>query len=492
MSVAAAWSWGDRRFWIDEALNDMVALSDRYVAAVGHSHVFVWDREGALVRKFSKWMRPEHAWFTEEALCMRAAGRVVVCTLASGAIEERAPAAEDPEFPQVTVDRSAYTVTVQWAGRAALRFSYPNQSISGISAAYAGGRIAIGHGLKCVDILDAYDGSLIRRLEGEGRGVLSPDGRWLAAGGLADSRVHVGEVDAWVGRPIEVPNGRVDGLRCSPDGTRVLVVVGRTAWILRTADGAPLLRLAVDGLDAVARWTEDGAAIVGTTGNRVVRCDAATGAVTREFEYGWRMRVQAFACDARGERVATIGMTYPGGLMLMPSEEAIVWDMATGTEFVRVPLEDQYHEWLALSPDGRRLVTIHAEGVRLVTLPAEAGGALAVTRRAAWFGFENEGVQIEGDGDTVCCVVRVRAGEVVQRMPLGAIAGFVATVDGRWFAVGRNDGAVEVYRGEDFSLRCTVQAADRATEMALTPDGGVLIVGGWDATVHAYRLAEDG
>jgi hypothetical protein len=52
-SMTRAWVWGDRRLWIDETLNDMLALSDEFVAAVGHAHIVVWRRsDGAEVQKF--------------------------------------------------------------------------------------------------------------------------------------------------------------------------------------------------------------------------------------------------------------------------------------------------------------------------------------------------------------------------------------------------------------------------------------------------------
>lgn len=486
--TAAAWSWGDRAFWIDEALNDMLALSDRHVAAVGHARIFVWDRrDGALVRTFNKFLRPEQAWFAGEGLCLRARGRVVVCGLASGAIEERDGTDEDPRLPEVTTDRAAYTVTVRWADGRTLVFAYPNESIRRVS--FGGGRIAIGLGSR-IEVRDARDGAVVHTLRGAGNGVLAPDGRWIAVGDLADSRVFVGEVDAWAPPVREGPNGRVVLLRCDPAGARVLVVAGGSGFVLRVADGATIVRLAAAGLDEHATWTADGAAILGPAGERVVRCDAATGAVTQEFSVGGRTRTWAFAVDARGSRVATIGHTYPGGLMLVPAEEAVVWDVARGAEVARVRLEDVYDEALALAPDGGRLAMIHAEGVRVVTLP-DAGGEVAIERvEGAWFGFAGDEVRLAELSDGTGKVVRVRGGVVDGEMTVTEICGFAATPDGRWFALARHDGSIVVHRGDDFAVRGVVQAPERATELALGGDGGIVIAGGWDATVHAYRVDE--
>jgi hypothetical protein len=484
--MTPAWVWGDRRFWIDETLNDMLALSDRFVAAVGHSHIVVWRRDdGGEVRRFKKFLRPGQAWFTDTALCLRASGRVTVCELASGELREREPAADDPELPEVIRDRMGYTRTVRWADGRTVEFSYLNELIGRVTV--GGGRIAVGHGMRCIDIRDAQSGAVLRTLDGARNGVLSPDGRWIAVGDLSDRRIYICEVDAWTPPPVDVVNGDVEGLRLSPDGQRLLVVAGNRGWILRAHDGVTEGRL--DGtVDPRAQWTDDGAAIVGPGGAGVVRWDAGSGAVVREISLGPRTRAADFAMDARGELVAVVTETLPGGLMLVPGEDAIVYSLVDGEVVLRVPLLEVYDEHVFVAPDGRELALVRAEGVRVVGIGG--GGAVREVARADWDWFVTNGLRVRGSEEEGGTVVRVVDGDVVAEDDIGMVYGFTATSDGAWCAVAGPDGTITV-RDAGLQVRWTLPLKRRVQGVALAADGTWLFAGGWDGTVHAFRRPED-
>jgi WD40 repeat protein len=123
------------------------------------------------------------------------------------------------------------------------------------------------------------------------------------------------------------------------------------------------------------------------------------------------------------------------------------------------------------------------DGLRVVRL---ADGAVERIAAGRWGGFNWDGVAVRGDEDGGR-VIRVRGAMVAAELELGPISAFAATADGRWFATGRHDGTITV-RAADFSVRCTLQAVDRATTLAISPDGRRLVAGGWDATVHAFEL----
>lgn len=484
--MTPAWVWGDRRLWIDETLNDMLALSDRFVAAVGHSHIFVWRRDdGSEVRRFKKFLRPEQAWFTGSALCLEANGRVTVCELASGELREREPAADDPELPEVLRDRTGYTRTVRWADGRTVEFAYPNELIGRVTV--GGGRIAVGHGMRSIDIRGAQDGSVLMTLDGACDGVLSPDGRWIAVGDLADRRIHIAEVDAWTPPNVDVVNGDIAALRLSPDGQRLLVVAGQHAWILRTHDGVTVGRLA-GTVDPRAQWTEDGSAIVGPGGAGLVRWDAGSGAVVREISLGPRTKAADFSMDARGELVAVVTETYPGGLMLVCGEEAVVHSLVDGSVVSRVPLLAIYDEHVILAPDGSELALVRADGVRVVSVGDV--GAIREVARADWHGFVTNGLQVRGSEEEASRVVRVVDGVVEAEAEVGIMYRFTATRDGAWCAVAGADGTIWV-RDAALQVCWTLPLKRHVMAIALAADGAGLFAGGWDGTVHAFRRPED-
>lgn len=484
MSAARAWVWGDRRFWIDETLNDMLALSEGHVAAVGHTHIYVWRRsDGAEVRRFKKFMRPAQAWFAGDVLCLKDAGRVTVCELASGAMHERAPEAGDPALPEVTRDRMGYTRTVRWADGRELEFSYPNELIGRVSVAYRGDRFAVGHGLRWTDIRDARTGAVIRTLAGASDGVLSPDGRELAVGGLGDRRIFVGAVDAWARPEGEAANGDVEALQLAPDERRLLVVAGMHGWILRAEDGAELVRLA-ERVDGRARWTADGAAIVGPGSEAVARWDARTGAVVGKIDLGRRTQAAQCSFDADGERVAVVTEHFPGGLMLVPGEEAVVYAIA-GAVLMRVPLVETYDEGVILAPDGTRLALVTEEVLRIATI----GGAVTTTARAGWRGFVTDGVRLEGAEDARR-LVRVADGARVGEVEVGVVCALATSAAG-WSATAGPDGRI-VVRDAGLVVGWEIEVGEIAEALAVSGDGSMVFAGGWDGTVHAFRRPEAG
>ncbi len=496
---APRWRWGTRRFWIDETLNATLALSPRHVAAMGHSNVFVWRREdGSLLRAFPGFRRLADAWFDDDRalLLLRSGdGRVTVADLTSGDLPDRGPLPDDPPLPPVVVDRAGYQLRIDWPGHPSALLRYPDQSLGSPSISLASGRIAVPHD-HTVDILDR-DGGLIRSFPGFGQAALAPDGRSVALGDLALGRVFLADVESGALLHPEDPVGKVQQLAFSPDGGRLLVTAGGEAWILDGSDmtttgrlvGCPSPRSSFrSAIDAWLRWTPDGGRLVGSAGHRIVVWDASSGAVTRSIDQDPCLRIEAFSSDTAGSRAATLSFLYPGGLMFVPPEHAVVWDLDRAVELAKIPVKD-INGWVQLSPDGTTLALGGEDAVRLVPLPERPGeppGPEATVASGRWTDFVRDGLQVRW-GDDVLRVRRIRAGVAEEERTFPWATSFAATPDQRIFAVGFGNGRVEVYAA-DFSEQAQLQASGGVEALALSPDGAVVAAGGWDATVEGFLL----
>lgn len=499
----AAWAWGSSSLWIDETLNQMLAISPRHVAARGSHSLYVWRRvDGALVQRVAFRAHPVAPWLDDAqgVLCWRTpAGRVEELAISSGAVTERPERADDPAWPRVDVDRTSAEVTVQWPEGPACKFTYRGELVTRIACAPEAGLLAIPHGLRAVDVCDGRSGARRQVFAGAWDVALSRDGREAALGSMGKYRLAVGDVASGAIAEPDLPAGPIDRLQFSPDGSRLLVIAGGRGWLLDARRGRALVRLrpcpsprtlGVDAIDEVAYFSADGRWVVGSAKHQLVRWSARTGEVDRLLELDPRSKVHGFACDARGERVAASGADYPGGLMLAPWPEARVWDLGAGVELARVPFEDVLEDAPVLSPAGDRLALVLAGEARIVELPAAPGGPVRIGEPTPWRGFAADGLIERWDEEPHALVVtRLGGGEVGEIVVPGAMS-FAACANGHVFGVGFSDGRVEL-RGLDGAARATVQTAGEVRRLALAPDGRTLVTGGRDGFVRAYSAAAE-
>jgi hypothetical protein len=491
------WVWGHARCFVDDTINELLALSPGYVAALGVRCVLVWRRaDGERVYTAARGDRPRGGWFDDlrDRLYLRTGEAVVEIDLATGESRERAPRADDPATAAVERDRSGTAATVTWPDGHVLEVSYPHELVAGISCAEE--VVAVPHGVRAVDVL-GRDGALRWTFKNYQRAVLSPDGREIALVGAASKRIVFADVATGVVEVPGVPSFNIEALELSPDGARLLVIAGGYAWLLDPATGRPVVKLEAVAsprllgdsvIDASARFVAGGRFVVGAAGHRLVRWDAATGAVDRSFARDGRWRVHVVSFDADGVRVAVHGALYPGGLMFVPDQGVHVIDLERGCDVAVVEDEEFNCDDLVLAPDGRELAVI-GETTRIVALPEAPGGAIAVREAPEFAGFRREGLRVRVDDEEGMVVERLAGGAVVGRHPRRGGLAFAAGPNGQTFAVGHGDGRIEVCDADGREL-ATLTAAGAVRALALGPR--LVFAGGWDCTVHALEWRSGG
>lgn len=482
------WTWGSSALWIDETMNQVLAVSPRWVAARGSHSIYVWRLpDGELALRLPWRVHPLAPWLddAQDLLCWYTpGGRVTELRLPGGELTERDAAPADPRWPEVQIDRSGGGLSVTWPSGHVSRWTYHGELVTRVACAPEVGLVAIPHGLRAVDVRDGRTGALRQTFRGPWEAALSRDGATVALGALTHSRISLGDVATGQVHDPHLPNHTIDALEYAPDGARLLVLAGGRGWLLDPAQGRPLARLrpcpsprtlGVDAIDPVAYFSDDGAWVVGSAKHQLVRWSARTGEVDRLLELDPRSKIHALACDARGVRVAALGADYPGGLMLAPWDSARVWDLDAGREIARFAVDDLHDDTIELSPAGDRLRYGPNDALRVAELPPP-DGPLPPARPAP----EPLVPCYEDRALTI-----TRGGAVLVQVP-GAMS-FASCPFARTFAVGHPDGRVEL-RAEDGAPGLVLRVPAAPASLAFAPDGRALAVGGRDGIVRAYAL----
>jgi WD40 repeat protein len=228
-----------------------------------------------------------------------------------------------------------------------------------------------------VRVSDAASGQLLQTLAGHGDAVYalaySPDGRWLASGGL-DTRARLW--DAATGQARHVLAGyqaSVVALAFSPNGQTLYSLAAafegcheacnRFPWMMPAREEPEPLRLwraesgellrAPGGQAEQALYSlslsPDGSTLAGSTGWGVYVFDAATGETPRQLTSGGPLGAPVFSPDGRH-------------LITTQEGEVIFLDAASGREVGRVQAHPTAISGLVVSADGAWLATSGMEG----------------------------------------------------------------------------------------------------------------------------------
>jgi WD40 repeat protein len=264
-------------------------------------------------------------------------------------------------------------------------FHQPGDFDVGARAASADGRVlaveAVGESR--IGLWDTSDGRLIRELrmpDGTNyhpRFAFAPDGRWLLA---TRSMGSAWTWDIWTGqstRPTSVwmrdePGGPYHEYVPSPDGRRVaaMVVVAErddtprrlVVWEASTGQLIHRHALGLKGAVNIKRWLPGGNTVaigVAVAGKSLVRfVDPETGHVGAEFEADESLSI---ASDGR------LAASWRDGPQ-RGERNALVWDIATGQEILRVPTGESVHRGVGVAAAARALLVADGRSLRIIDL----------------------------------------------------------------------------------------------------------------------------
>ncbi|HET7697153.1 MAG TPA: AAA-like domain-containing protein [Vicinamibacterales bacterium] len=318
---------------------------------------------------------------------------------------------------------------------------------------------------------------------------LSPDGRRLVTAG------DQGELRVW---PVEGP-GRVDQDAAVLEG-HTDVVTG----LVFTPDDRRLISTSYDGTVRIWDWRARQAAATLTQGGRIglapsLSSDGRLIAV-KDDERGvvvWDV-VAARETRALPSTPALTGAVFTpdGRLVACGNFNLVLWDVTRETPLSRLETSVNVGPNLAMSPDGRTLISGNRQGeVTFWSISPFAPMAATAphTDYVSAFDFSPDGrtmLTASFDGVIRLWDMRTRTPRAELRGHQGWVTSAVFSPDGRRIASGGADGVIKFWDVETgHELMTLFGHRDRIHALAFAHDGQVLASGSADRTIRLWRAA---
>ncbi len=341
----------------------------------------------------------------------------------------------------------------------------------------------------------------------------SPDKRFLLTG---HERGEVVVRDAVTGRAVRTLPGltrRVASIAFAEGGAAVVAVGGNgmnaaepgEAVVWDFAPGTIRHTLDAPALQRMVAVHPNGKTAAGAGADAKVRVwDLATGKVTKTFEKGWGLYTVAFSAD--GTRLAAGSA----------DRHVRVWDAATGDLIREIATDPNLRITQALfSPDGKEVVVSAWKGFgqpdRTPVLAAYSLSDPAATPRTfpahpasvTNVAFLADGKTLLASGGENNGVGSLRVYDFATAKPLGQFTGhrqwaqnLAVSADGTLAAstgwATPTSGELRLWEPRGFSPLAEVKVpveGEYISGAAISPDGKLLILGGWGQTLTAWDMA---
>lgn len=312
---------------------------------------------------------------------------------------------------------------------------------------------------------------------------LSPDGRWIAFGGIIGSPIQWLALESGQLRSVPSSNS-VFGLAFAPDSTLLAVAEGQGARLLRVADGAVVREFSADGAAVYGvAFSPDGARLASVTATGLRVWTVATGVLS-----------YAPVAPTSGYRVA---FSPDGSRLAVSSDSRIQVLRAADGSLEREYLghTDFVHS-LVWAPDGTNVLSAtydtHAPSAHLWSVLT---GELLRTFRASTSAVNS--ICFSPDGRIVVTAAGgVEAWDAASGERLGEVGAFYGTLldfalspDGALLATGTGgyDRRLRLWRVSDGLPLHTWQAqTSHINTVAFAPDGARIATGGKDNYIRLW------
>ncbi|HKB35984.1 MAG TPA: sigma factor-like helix-turn-helix DNA-binding protein, partial [Gemmataceae bacterium] len=311
---------------------------------------------------------------------------------------------------------------------------------------------------------------------------LSPDGKTLARGW--QDRVVLTDLHGAVKATCEMKNGLIRRARFSPDGKTLAAVFEFVGVCLFDARTGRLLWKNTEQPTNVPRseavFAPDGRTLAVTTAvaKPMRLLDAATGKEVRRFQ-GTNEGAAPLLFSADGKRLFSSAWGKPSA----------IWDVTTGKEIGQLTPPGNHPLDLALSADGKLLASGSDRSIRL--WDATTGNTLPTPDGAhAWI----DTLALSPDGKSLITSAMfdptaIRVWDLATGRQTATLTGanhvraIAYAPDGKTFAAGAYQGAPVIADAITGKVLRRCQGKAELTDLvAFSPDGKLLVGAGWDET----------